>query len=354
MPSRDHTGESSFVGRNPPGQPLDDGAGSGNFQLAAPVLGLPGRGIDIALGLAYHSRVWNKAGTAINFDIDRDWPAPGWSLGFGKLVGAGSGGSTLIDARHALKDITQLSSVTASGVSTESTSTESTSTESYVYDPEGRVSDQTVTLASRPNYPWWTTTSYDSLDRATDVTYPAEYGNGPLQPRKVVHHDYDVASRLTSLTVNGTAHASQIVYNASSQTTSLKVGPSGANQITENYAYNSQTGLLDNQTVARGATTLLDLSYDYANANGKRTGQLTKILNNLNHNPGMQLSISVLKQPTATSSWRATAGPASSWGLGPGVMAISLSRCTIRSPSSSNVPEIEFISITLLVNDGEL
>jgi hypothetical protein len=34
----------------------------------------------------------------------------------------------------------------------------------------------------------------------------------------------------------------------------------------------------------RGATTLLNLSYDYANAGGKRTGQLTKILNNLNHN----------------------------------------------------------------------
>ena len=36
--------------------------------------------------------------------------------------------------------------------------------------------------------------------------------------------------------------------------------------------------------MARGATTLLNLSYDYAGANGKRTGQLTKILNNLNHN----------------------------------------------------------------------
>src|SRR5205823_1041800 len=45
----------------------------------------------------------------------------------------------------------------------------------------------------------------------------------------------------------------------------------------------AQTGLLDNQTVARDGTTLLNLSYDYANASGKRTGQLTKILNNQNH-----------------------------------------------------------------------
>jgi hypothetical protein len=39
-----------------------------------------------------------------------------------------------------------------------------------------------------------------------------------------------------------------------------------------------------NQTVVRGGTTLLNLTYDYAGANGKRTGQLTKILNNLNPN----------------------------------------------------------------------
>jgi len=62
---------------NPPGAPLDGGAGSGNFQFAAPVYGAPGRGINIALGLAYNSRVWNKADNQINFDNDRGWPAPG-------------------------------------------------------------------------------------------------------------------------------------------------------------------------------------------------------------------------------------------------------------------------------------
>src|SRR6185503_2103610 len=82
---------------NPPGTPVDEGAGSGNFQIAAPVLGLPGRGIDISLGLAYNSRLWNKAGSEISFDNDRGWPAPGFSLGFGKLLGMG-GGSMLIDA----------------------------------------------------------------------------------------------------------------------------------------------------------------------------------------------------------------------------------------------------------------
>ena len=49
---------------DPPGTSADGGAGSGNFQFAAPVLSLPGRGINISLGLAYNSRLWNKAGFA--------------------------------------------------------------------------------------------------------------------------------------------------------------------------------------------------------------------------------------------------------------------------------------------------
>src|SRR5439155_21601229 len=110
----------------------------------------------------------------------------------------------------------------------------------------------------------------------------AEYGNGSA-PRKVVHQNYDIASRLSSLTFDGQTQAANIVYNTASQTTSLNIG-TGTNQVTENYSYGSQTGLLDNQTVVRNGTTLLNLSYDYTDANGKRTGQLTKILNNLNHN----------------------------------------------------------------------
>jgi len=175
-----------------------------------------------------------------------------------------------------LKDITQLDSVTATGVSTES----------YAYDSEGRASSKTLTLASRSAYPFVTNYTYDTLDRVNEVRYPAEYGNG-TQPRKVVHHSYDIASRLSSLTFDGQSFASNIVYNAASQTTTLNVG-SGPNQITESYGYSAQTGLLDSQTVARGTATLLNLSYDYAGANGKRTGQLTKITNNLdasgNHN----------------------------------------------------------------------
>ncbi|PYS21225.1 MAG: hypothetical protein DMF72_18120, partial [Acidobacteria bacterium] len=84
---------------DPLGTPADGGAGSGNFQFAAPVLGLPGRGINISLGLAYNSRLWNKAGSQISYDNDRGWPAPGFSLGFGKLLGMGVyNGCMIVDA----------------------------------------------------------------------------------------------------------------------------------------------------------------------------------------------------------------------------------------------------------------
>ena len=171
-----------------------------------------------------------------------------------------------------LLDVTQLASVTAAGISTES----------YAYDTEGRVSAKTLTLTSRPSHPFATDYIYDSLDRVSNVLYPAEYGNGSAL-RKVAHHTYDIASRLSGLTLDGQSQASNIVYNAASETTSLSVG-AGANQVNESYGYNAQTGLLDSQTATRNGTTLLNLSYDYAGANGKRTGQLAKISNNQDHN----------------------------------------------------------------------
>ncbi len=73
---------------NMPGHAVDGGAGSGNFQFAAPLLGLDGRGIDLNLGLNYNSRLWHKSGTDMYFDVDRDW-VPGWILGFGKIIMAG-------------------------------------------------------------------------------------------------------------------------------------------------------------------------------------------------------------------------------------------------------------------------
>jgi RHS repeat-associated protein len=172
-------------------------------------------------------------------------------------------------------DVTRVSSVTVAGVVTEN----------YSYnDTEARLTDKTVTLSSRSSYPMVTSYVYDQLDRLTDVRYPAQYGVSG-NPRKLVHQDYDVASRLNNLTVDGTSYASAIDYNAASQTKSLNIGNgAGGGQLSENYTYDAQTGLLTNQKVQRSGVSnpLLDLSYDYLrqNTSSGRTGQLTKITNN--------------------------------------------------------------------------
>jgi RHS repeat-associated protein len=88
-----------------PAGPVDNsGAGSGNARFTLPLLNLPGRGIHLGLALTYNSLLWNRVGNEMVFvpELDDDWPAPGWTLGFGKVVG-----SMLIDAdgdRHVLGD----------------------------------------------------------------------------------------------------------------------------------------------------------------------------------------------------------------------------------------------------------
>jgi RHS repeat-associated protein len=147
--------------------------------------------------------------------------------------------------------------------------------ETMSYDSEGRLSQVVQTFTGRESYPLKTDYIWDSLDRLKENTYPQQYIAGEI--RKKVEPAYDAASRIDSLKFDGATYASAPVYNAASQTTSLKVG----DQITENYEYDPKTGLLTNQKVIRGTTeTLLDLKYNYtldndANNNGPKTGQLT-------------------------------------------------------------------------------
>ncbi|MGH9943951.1 MAG: hypothetical protein ACRD9R_16525, partial [Pyrinomonadaceae bacterium] len=144
----------------------------------------------------------------------------------------------------ATKDRTRVLQVVTAGISAED----------FAYDVEGRLHQRTLTLTSRASYPFTTNYTYDTLDRVTDVTYPAQYGITG-NPRRVVHHDFDAASRLSGLKVNNVSHASEIAYNASSQTTALKVGAAGVHQLTETYAYDQLTGLLTGQKVFKGTDT---------------------------------------------------------------------------------------------------
>jgi RHS repeat-associated protein len=144
------------------------------------------------------------------------------------------------------------------------------------YDVEGRVSQVYQTFGGRESYPLVTNYLWDTLGRIKDVRYPQPYGAG--EARKVVTHNYDMASRIESLNFGGVNYASNPVYNAASQITSLNVG----GQIAESYGYDPKTGLMTSQQLRRGADFLVDLKYNYTpnndpNNNGPKTGQLTSL-----------------------------------------------------------------------------
>ena len=199
-------------------------------------------------------------------------------------------------------DQTRVASVTTSGVATETNS----------YDTEGRVSDYTLTFASRTSYPMVTSYTYDTASRLTEIRYPAAYGMTG-NPRKTIDPSYDQASRLTQLNVDSSAQLNEVAYNTFGQVTSLKTGAGTTNPDVEQYSYDPQTGLLTNQKVihTNSSATLLDLSYDYNRGNSigslsGKTGQLTRITNNLDHNKDRSFEYDALGRLAAAKGGLAT------------------------------------------------
>jgi RHS repeat-associated protein len=171
-------------------------------------------------------------------------------------------------------DIGRIKSVTATGVSTTEIG----------YDSLSRINEKKTTILSRPSSPMKVNYLYDSLSRVTDVIYPDQYGTSST--RKNLHYDFDIAGRMNNFKVDNVNYASEFNFNVNDQVTSVKIGPSGANQITETYNYNAMTGLLENQKVLKGSSSLLDLSYEYQQCSCSTggSGQITKITNNLDPN----------------------------------------------------------------------
>lgn len=76
-----------------PGNRITDGTRLGtvmpegsNLSLAIPIIGLSGRGVGAGLTLHYDSRVWSRRNASLAFDGTNGWPAPGFTLGFGRIV----------------------------------------------------------------------------------------------------------------------------------------------------------------------------------------------------------------------------------------------------------------------------
>ncbi|MFN2412109.1 MAG: hypothetical protein ABR535_03515 [Pyrinomonadaceae bacterium] len=51
--------------------------------------------------------------------------------------------------------------------------------------------------------------------------------------------------------------------NFTAPTETPSIGETGANQVTEDYTFDPQTGLLTNQKATKTGSTMLDLSYQY-------------------------------------------------------------------------------------------
>ena len=73
----------------PLGSVLPEGS---NFNWAVPIISLGGRGLAANLTLHYNSRVWSRRDNQVAFDAIAGWPAPGYSLGFGRIVFYDAGG----------------------------------------------------------------------------------------------------------------------------------------------------------------------------------------------------------------------------------------------------------------------
>lgn len=175
--------------------------------------------------------------------------------------------------------VSKLKSVTTQGVSTVE----------FDFDTYARIKERKTTLVSRPSNPMIVNYTYDTLGRLADVVYPTPHGISGAA-RKTVHADYDIAGRINSVKVNDVAYASEFVFNSFNQLASIKIGPSGSNQINETYDYNLQTGLLQNQKVLRAGTALLDLSYVYQQCSCSTggSGQIKQIINNVDRNKDRQ------------------------------------------------------------------
>ena len=73
--------------RNSVGNPrFSTNLGSSNYQFDVPVVSVGGRGAGAGIGMTLNSRVWNVDDGRLTFNYVGAYPAPGWSMGYGKII----------------------------------------------------------------------------------------------------------------------------------------------------------------------------------------------------------------------------------------------------------------------------
>ncbi len=66
--------------------PTSTQLGSDNYQFNAPVVSVGGRGVSASIGMTLNSRVWNTDNGKLTFNYVGAYPAPGWTMGYGKII----------------------------------------------------------------------------------------------------------------------------------------------------------------------------------------------------------------------------------------------------------------------------
>jgi RHS repeat-associated protein len=66
--------------------PTSTQLGSYNYQFNAPVASVGGRGASASIGMTLNSRVWNVDNGKLTFNYVGAYPAPGWTIGYGKII----------------------------------------------------------------------------------------------------------------------------------------------------------------------------------------------------------------------------------------------------------------------------
>jgi len=204
------------------------GVGSGNFNFVVPVASYPGRGEQpLALDLIYNSRVWQRAGSLSTspmiFDIDHDWPAPGWLLGFGKMISIGDRKCMLVardGTRHPYVEQSRVEHL--SGFFTVIARTRDGSFIEYSHEESA---EPNYFLSGRAKYPDGSVVEFRAPSVDHDELYPTRIidrngnylsvayraGIGPEIETvtdtcgRVIRFHYDPEDRLTALTGPGAA-----------------------------------------------------------------------------------------------------------------------------------------------------
>src|SRR5262249_32313675 len=60
--------------------------GSDNYRFDVPVASVGGRGISAGIAMSFNSRVWNNDNGTMTFNYTAAFPAPGWAMGYGKII----------------------------------------------------------------------------------------------------------------------------------------------------------------------------------------------------------------------------------------------------------------------------